>query len=295
MFNESNDVTIRVSKDLEREGYVVALNKKNPYKLPVFHSSGTQNSVPDLFFYMKGYEDLVFRKHNNLGLYTNFIVSGFVELKKGDKLINIFRGVSQLCQYWSYYTTDQCRFFYNGKEIKYIQAFLLGTYYSFQGMLYRGDEMLEPQSLTYISDVHDVEIYPYTHAIHSSLRERRREKLTEIKTKGLKISKKQVDLGVVFAKVSKFGDYISDEYWAWLGNRMKPLKKNAEAPCIQVKLRIVFITDKAIKVNNTTEESIWIPKSILMCVIREDDIGTIKKFVIPLWFYSKNQWFFGLI
>ena len=294
LINEINDVTWKISKNLLNEGYVVAINKKNPYNLPVFHSKGTGNSVPDILFFNPNYEEIVFGNINNSRNSTGHIIAGFIETKRGEELHKLYQGSSQITRYYIYWITGQSRFYFNDKELKYVDVFLLASGYSSQGMLYNGDDYYPPRCLSYLSDAYDMKMYPYTHGIYSSLRNEKKKEIKRTKDDKLIVKKPYVELGILISKVPKFGNYTTDEFWAWTRNRIRPLSIYKKGSTIKTRVKIKEINEDSIKVDNGENNSIWLPKFHLNSKISRQDVGTIKELEIPIWLYNKNKHFFGL-
>ncbi len=295
MFNEDNDTIWKVCKILQRAGYEIAINKKNSFDFPIFHSSGTHGSVPDILFYNPNYIDILFNNEDRLINQTGQVISGFIETKKGDNLMKIFQGNSQLIQYYIYWITEQCRFFLDKGELTHVDIYLLGTDFSSEGMLYDGDTNFQPRKLRYLSDYHDILFYPYTHAIFSSLMHERKKNLKSTREKNLIIRRPEVELGVMFSRIPQFGNSKTEEYWCWTRNKIKSLTVERRDSIIKSKLEIISESNRAIRVKNHDNELIWLPKSQIIERISINDIGTTKELSIPSWLYNKHKRFFGLI
>ncbi|MFX1454279.1 MAG: hypothetical protein ACFFDB_02790 [Promethearchaeota archaeon] len=294
MYNEINDTTWKVCNKLLGEGYEVALNQKNSYGFPVFHSSGTNRSVPDILLYDPVYKEVLFNYEDTYINKTNKILAGFIETKKGDKLNNIFKGNSQILQYYIYWTTEQCNFYLNKKKLTHIDIYALATDYSSEGMLYHGDSGFRPKKLLYLSDRYDILFYPYTHSIFTSLMNEKTRELKRMREKNMVIRRPETELGIIFSRIPQLNGPVTDEFWFWSGSNLRPLTTKKKMNVIKINTEIKATTAQAAKVENLEGDCIWLPKSEILENITIQDIGTKKTLNISLWLYNRNQSFFGI-
>ncbi|MFX1464628.1 MAG: hypothetical protein ACFFBF_16520, partial [Promethearchaeota archaeon] len=152
---ETLDLTKIITRDLEKAGFISFLNKKNTLGLPQFHTQGVGSSVPDLFFYDPYYESEILDR-DFLPKNRTTIRAGFLELKPGDHYGKLIEGAFNLTRYYGYFITEKAKFFINGKMVQNVDCFLIGTGWSRNGMIYKGDEDLPSQSIPYISERYNI-------------------------------------------------------------------------------------------------------------------------------------------
>ena len=93
-------------------------------------------------------------------------------------------------------------------------------------MLYRGDEDFHSITLNYLSENCNARFYPYTQAIHSFCRVWQKESRQSLR-RDLKFSippnRTKMQTGVMFCKEPLYEDVISEEYYAWMGDKFIPI------------------------------------------------------------------------
>ena len=281
-------------------GYNVALNKRNLFGLPQFHTHGVGNSVPDIFFWDPNFEDEIF--NNKIILHnTSHIKAGFIETKSGDHLGGLIDAVMQNVRYYGYFVSDKAKIFVEGKQICNINCFLVGTKWSRTGMLYKQDGYLPPQPIPFISEAYNVAIPPYSIMLHSLERKLQQQKQRELRNMKLVINpiKSKVQTGIMICKIpydENSEKKISYEYYGWLGKTMKILstRQNDGKEFIATKILVRKISKGAVLIETKTKEALWIPKSQIYDLpsLTEKEIYRIK---ISRLFYKRKEKQFGII
>ena len=268
MANEINETTYDITRNLEKFGYKVYLNKENSYGIPTFSSKGVGNSVPDLFFFDPNCKNIVFNDPRDYRT-KGYIASGFVEIKTGRKIGSLIDGIFQLLRYYSYYISNQCEFYIEKKKIQHVDLYLLGTIYSLQGMLYRQDCGYEPSIVEHLSDFYNVVLPPITLVLHSFLRKLKSLVISKLGERKLKIAKHRVEVGVMLSKIPKNGFGISEEFWTLFGNTMIPLETNFKKKNDLIRF----------KIRDTVSEIYRMNKEELDNIVRNDEGNLINLIV----------------
>ncbi|MFW9939393.1 MAG: hypothetical protein ACFFFT_00035 [Candidatus Thorarchaeota archaeon] len=296
---ETFNTTKIITDDLRIAGYKTALNKRNTLGLPQFHTQGVGNSVPDIFFWDPRYEELIFSDSyvpNN----SFQIRAGFIETKSGDHLKELIEGVLQNVRYYGYFISNKAKVTVKERLISNIDCFLVGTKWSRTGMIYKRDEFIIPEPIPFISEAYNVLIPPYTAMFHGLVRYFQQLKREELRSLKLNIDphKLKVQTGIMFCKIPYDENLsISDEYYAWIGNKMKVLSTNPNLTdqFIETQVYVHKIVEEAVLVETKINEKLWIPKDQInnyMGLIEDDEYHRIK---ISRHFYKRKEKHFGII
>jgi hypothetical protein len=296
---ETFDLTRKISEDLLKSGYNVATNKKNTIGLPVFHSKGVGNSVPDLFIWEEKYENEIFDE-DFTPKEVNHIRAAFIELKTGEKSGDLIDAIFQNTRYYSYFVTNKAIISIDNNIICNVDSFLVATRWSPTGMLYKGDEDLPSRPIPYISERYNILFKPITQILHAL--QRKEQKRTRLKILNNKLviptNKTQVQTGIMHAKIPYDESKISYEYYAWIGNKILPLQANSNNrnEYIQIKLKIHRTTEKAVYAETRLNKFDYFPKSVLKFHKKYENIDFNKwyDFGIARWFYHARASVFGI-
>lgn len=297
---ETLDITRMTTENVGFGGYVSATNKQNTLGLPQFHTKGVGNSVPDVFFYDPEYKDEIFSP-DFVPMASPVIRAGFIELKSGEHLGDLIDGASKVARYYRYFISNKAKVFLDGSQIHNVDCFVLATDWSPSGMIYKGDDTLFPLPISYISEKYNIMISPFTLMIHSLIRYFQKIERDQLRKSKMIIPKNKlnVETGIMISKIPYDENLsISYEYYAWLGNRIKPVvvkSKNSEE-YIKVRVRILGIKEKALYIETKLKKQLWILISLIKSSMYSTQIiiGEWTDLEIVRWFHKNNESLFGI-
>ena len=293
---ETFDVIRMFAKAMLRAGYEVYYDKKNSLGLPVFHVQGVGSSRFDLLIIDPAFKKEVFNPNYIPRRITRIRVAG-VETKPGAHWNQLIEGAQQIAQYYKQFISGKMKIIVEEGQIYNMDAILLGSRWSPLGMLYRGDEDLPSITLNYLSENKNARFYPYTQAIHSFCRVWQKVAQQSLRREmkfPILLNKTNVQTGVMFCKEPLYGDSISEEFYAWMGNSFLPIlaKSNHYEEKIYVLLKIHYASDGAYYCETSINKQDYIPKSVIE-IPNEVEFKKWIKVKIIRWFYRKHRDLFG--
>ncbi len=229
------------------------------------------------------------------------IRAGFIELKSGKHLSDLLDGASQVATYYRYFISNKAKVFLEGSQIHNVDCFVLATDWSPFGMIYKGDDTLFPLPVAYISEKYDILFSPFTLMIHSLIRYFQKIQREQLRKRKMLIPKNKlnVETGIMISKIPYDENLnTSYEYYAWLGNRIKPVvvkSKNSEE-YIKVRVKILVIKEKALYIETKLKKQLWIPISLIISSMYSLQItrGEWTDLEIVRWFHKNNESLFGI-
>ncbi len=158
---ENIDTTNQIALALKHAGYVVYLNKTNPWGFPVFHVRGTNGSKPDLLVINPRYAEWVHGVQLQpppFGILAAFAV----ETKTGDHLQDLPLGCEQLGTYLERFASGHVQYYTDRGIVRRIGAFLFATRHSLSGYLYKREPETAPLPWDFFTDTWHFLEYPLT-------------------------------------------------------------------------------------------------------------------------------------
>lgn len=158
-----------------------------------------------------------------------------------------------------------------------MDVFLLATRWFQTGMLYKGDDEHSPQPLAFLSERYKMLFSPYTTAIHSFQRILQQEVREELRNEGFNIprNKLKTQTGIMISKIPFDENLtVSDEYYAWIGNRILPVitKSKYEPEWTETMLKFHDESELELFVETKLGKKDWFPKSLLKLPIDMKEI-----------------------
>lgn len=294
------DTTKMICEDLKRWGFKVATCQKHPCEYDVFRWQGSAGSKPDILFYDPLYENELFNP-DFVPKDIHKIRAGFIETKTGDHFGELMNGVKQNSRYYKYFLTGKVKCFIGNEQLFNADVFLLVSRWSHTGMLYRGDEPHTPLPLNHLTERYNMLFPPHTMDIHSFQRDQQREIREKLRNEKFNIPKNKlkIETGIMISRIPFFeNNQISDEYYAWIGNKILPVVTESKfsADWIETQLKFHAETDKALLGETWLNKQGWFPKSVLKLSTFNDRIVFNKwyRVLVKLSFYYRNQDMFGI-
>ena len=293
---EKFDVIGIIAKAMLRAGYEVYHHEKNNLDLPIFHAQGVGNSKFDLLTIDPTFKKELFNP-TYVPTRVNRIRAAGIETKQGEHWSQLLEGTQQIAQYYKQFVSGKMKIFVEGDQVYNMDAILLATRWSPLGMLYRGDEYFHSITLNYLSENYNVRFFPYTQAIHSFCRVWQnvaRQSLRRELKFPISANKTNIQTGVMFCKEPLYGNVISEDYYAWMGNTFLPIlaKSKQREEKIEVLLKIHYMSDGAYLCETSINKQGYIPKSVIDIPNKIEFKKWIKVKILR-WFYRKNRDLFG--